>query len=63
MGDRAVRLTPRWSGIGVRARGEQFQVSIDGTVMGSIANNETVEVAVEPGHRTSRLGSGRHRGV
>ena len=34
---------------------------IDGVVVGAIANRETVEVAVEPGHHTLRLGSGRHR--
>jgi hypothetical protein len=34
---------------------------IIGIVVGSIANKETVEVAVEPGHHTLRLGSGRHR--
>ena len=30
-------------------------------VVGSIANRETVEVAVAPGHHTLRLGSGRRR--
>ena len=28
--------------------------------MGAIANEETVEVSVEPGHHTVRLGQGRH---
>ena len=40
---------------------EQWNIAIDGIVVGSIADKETVEVAVEPGHHTFRLESGRHR--
>lgn len=58
--DATVRLVRTWTGI-IGAPNEQWNIAIDGTVVGSIANNETVEVAVEPGHRTLRLGSGRHR--
>jgi hypothetical protein len=58
-----VRLARTWSGIGFGAQSEQWDIAIDGTVVGSIANEETVEVAVEPGHHTLRLGSGRHRSV
>ena len=50
-----------WSGIGFGAQREQWDIAIDGIVVGSIANKETVEVAVAPGHHTLRLGSGRHR--
>jgi hypothetical protein len=56
-----VRLVRTWSGIGIGAQSEQWNIAIDGIVVGSIANKETVEVAVEPGHHTFRLGSGRHR--
>jgi len=59
--DATVRLVRTWSGIGIGAQSEQWNIAIDGIVVGSIANKETVEVAVEPGHRTLRLGSGRHR--
>jgi hypothetical protein len=59
--DAAVRLVRTWSGIGIGAQNEQWNIAIDGIVVGSIANKETVEVAVEPGHHTLRLGSGRHR--
>jgi hypothetical protein len=59
--DATVRLVRTWSGIGIGARSEQWKIAIDGIVVGSIANRETVEVAVEPGHHTLRLGSGRHR--
>jgi hypothetical protein len=59
--DATVRLVRTWSGIGIGAQGEQWDIAIDGMVVGSIAKKETVEVAVEPGHRTLRLGSGRHR--
>ena len=60
-GDATVMLVRRWSGIGIGAQSEQWKIAIDGIVVGSIANKETVEVAVEPGHHTLRLGSGRHR--
>ena len=59
--DATVRLVRKWSGIGIGAQSEQWNIAIDGIVVGSIANKETVEVAVEPGHHTLRLGSGRHR--
>jgi len=59
--DATVRLVRTWSGIGIGAQSEQWSIAIDGTVVGAIANTETVEVSVEPGHHTLRLGSGRHR--
>jgi hypothetical protein len=59
--DATVRLVRAWSGIGIGAQSEQWNIAIDGIVVGSIANKETVEVAVEPGHHALRLGSGRHR--
>jgi hypothetical protein len=49
-----------WTGI-IGAQNEEWNIAIDGIVVGSIANTETVEVAVEPGHHVLRLGSGRHR--
>jgi hypothetical protein len=59
--DATLRLNRLWSGIGIGAQSAQWNITIDGTVVGSIANNETVEVSVEPGHHTLRLGSGRRR--
>jgi hypothetical protein len=59
MDDATVRLSRRWTG--VFGSNEQWTIAIDGTAVGSLANNETVEVSVEPGHHTLRLGSGRHR--
>jgi hypothetical protein len=59
--DASVRLVRTWSGIGIGAQSEQWNIAIDGVVVGSIANKEVVEVAVAPGHHTLRLGSGRHR--
>jgi hypothetical protein len=61
VGDATLRLSRTWSGIGIGAQREQWNIAIDGTVVGSIANKETVEVSVEPGHHALRLGSGRHR--
>lgn len=58
--DGTLRLVRDW---GIGAHGEQWNIVIDGTVVGSIADKETVEVAVEPGHRTFRLELGRHRSV
>jgi hypothetical protein len=59
--DATVRLARTWSGIGIGSQSKQWNIDIDGVVVGSIANNETVEVAVEPGHHSLRLGSGRRR--
>lgn len=56
-----VRLARVWGGIGIGAQSQQWDITIDGTVVGSIANRETVEVAVAPGHHTLRLGSDRRR--
>jgi hypothetical protein len=58
--DATVRLARMWSGIGIGAQ-KQWNIAIDSVVVGSIANKETVEVAVAPGHHTLRLGSGRQR--
>ena len=63
LSDATVRLVRAWSGIGIGAQSEQWNIAIDGIVVGSIANKETVEVDVAPGHHTLRLGSGRHRSV
>jgi hypothetical protein len=59
--DATVRLVRKWSGIGIGAQNEDWNIAIDAIVVGSIANKETVEVAVAPGHHTLRLGCGRHR--
>ena len=56
-----VRVVRTWSGIAIGGQGEQWDIAVDGVVVGSIASKETVEVAVGPGHHTLRLGSGRHR--
>jgi hypothetical protein len=59
--DATVRLVRMWSGIGIGAQSKQWNIAIDGIVVGSIANRETVDVAVAPGHHSLRLGSGRRR--
>jgi hypothetical protein len=59
--DATVRLSRMWSGIGIGTQGAQWDIAIDGTVVGAIANKETVEVSVEPGHHALRLGAGRRR--
>jgi preprotein translocase subunit SecG len=59
--DATVVLARRWTGMSLGARSAPWDIAIDGAVVGSIATKETVEVAVEPGHHTLRLGGGRHR--
>ncbi|MGP8161216.1 MAG: hypothetical protein ACLQGJ_08365 [Candidatus Dormibacteria bacterium] len=61
MSDATLRLKRTWSGLGIGGQSEQWSIAIDGTVVGAIADKETVEVSVEPGHHTFRLGAGRHR--
>ncbi len=59
--DATLRLVRAWGGIGTGARSEQWNIAIDGIVVGSIAYRETVEADVAPGHHTLRLESGGHR--
>jgi len=47
MDDATVRLSRRWTGYWLK---RAWTIAIDGTAVGSLANNETVEVSVEPGH-------------
>ena len=58
--DATLRLSRTWSGIGIGGQREEWRIAIDGTVVGAIANQERVEVSVEPGHQTLRLGAERH---
>ena len=58
--DATLLLVRTW---GLAGHSEQWSIVVDGTVVGSVADKETVEVAVEPGHRTFRLESGRHHSV
>src|SRR5665213_3826434 len=51
--DATLRLVRTWSGIGIGAQSAQWSIAIDGTVVGSIAHKETVEVSVEPGHHVA----------
>lgn len=60
MTEATLRLARVWSGLGIGLQGETWNIVVDGTVVGGIANQETVEVAVRPGHHTLRLGQGRH---
>ncbi len=59
--DGSVMLVRTWSGIGIGGQSEQWNIAIDGIVVGSIADKETVDAAVAPGHHTLRLGQRRHR--
>jgi hypothetical protein len=64
MCEATLRLTRAGIGIGFGGQyvtREAWPITIDGTVFGAIANKDTVEIAVTPGHHTVQLGSGRHR--
>jgi hypothetical protein len=66
MGDGTLRLERRWTalartgGAALAGANKPFTIAIDGTSVGAVAPKETVEVALEPGHHTLRLGPGRH---
>jgi hypothetical protein len=66
-GEGALRLERRWTslaGTGGNALAggtKPFTIAIDGSAVGALAPNETVEVAVKPGHHTVRLSQGRHQ--
>jgi hypothetical protein len=52
-----LRMTRRRGGI--TGRSHPFEISVDGAPAGSVANGETVELAVPPGHHTLRVRNGR----
>jgi hypothetical protein len=54
-----LRVT-REVGFGIELRRGRFDVSVDGKSVGSVANHETVESPLEPGHHTIRIQEGRY---
>jgi len=60
MGEATLRLSRVWSGVGIGGQSSPWDLVVDGKVVGSIANQETVEIAVTPGRHTLRIGRGRH---
>ncbi|MGP8161391.1 MAG: hypothetical protein ACLQGJ_09270 [Candidatus Dormibacteria bacterium] len=67
MGDGTLRLERRWTALGgtggaaLAGASKPFTIAIDGTAVGAVGPQETVEVAVEPGRHTLQLGLGRHQ--
>jgi ABC-type transport system involved in multi-copper enzyme maturation permease subunit len=57
-GTATLALSRRWGGLIDRNR--EWQIEIDGDVVGSIASHKTVEFPVEPGRHTLHLSSHRH---
>jgi hypothetical protein len=53
-----LKLTRRAAGIELR-RG-RFDVSVDGTNVGSLERNDTIETPVEPGQHTLLIQAGRY---
>ena len=60
MAEATVTLSRSWS-FELGGPGEAWSIEIDGTKVGSVADRETVELLVEPGHHTLQLGQRRHR--
>lgn len=58
MATATLRLTRRWGGWVYGSR--PFEISLDGKVVGSISNDQTAELPVEPGRHTLQMGAGRH---
>jgi ABC-2 type transport system ATP-binding protein len=54
-----MRLTRQGGGSGNSHTGRAWQVVIDGSVVGSVPNNETVDLPVEPGHHIVEVTSMR----
>lgn len=64
MAEPTLRVTRTGVGIGLGGQyvtREEWPVTVDGTVVGAVANKETVEIPLTPGHHTVQLGQGRHR--
>jgi hypothetical protein len=47
-------------GAGIELRRGGFEIVVDGKSVGSLERHETVETALEPGHHTLRIRSGRY---
>ena len=53
-----LRLTRQ--GFGIEFRRGEFEVSVDGSSVGTLAYGGTLERPLEPGHHTLRIRSGRY---
>lgn len=60
MGEATLMLSRVWSGLLIGGRHEAWSIAVDDRTVGTIADGETVEVALAPGRHTLRLGEGRH---
>jgi hypothetical protein len=60
MAEATLRLSRIGSGLGIGLWKEAWKITLDGAVVGQIANQETVEVALHPGRHRLRVGEGRH---
>jgi ABC-type transport system involved in multi-copper enzyme maturation permease subunit len=58
VGSATLALSRKWGGVIDRHR--EWPIEIDGSVVGSIASQKTVEFSVEPGRHTLHLGLNRH---
>ena len=47
-------------GLGIELRRGVFEISVDGTSVGSIKSHDTIEMPLEPGHHTLRIRAGRY---
>ncbi len=47
-------------GVGIELRRGRFDISVDGSSVGSLERHESTEIPVEPGHHTLRIRAGRY---
>ncbi len=53
-------LTLKREGVGIKLRRGTFEISVDGSNVGSIDRHRTIEVPVEPGRHTLQVRKGRY---
>jgi hypothetical protein len=47
-------------GVGIELRRGRFDISVDGSSVGTLERHENVEIPVEPGRHTLRIRAGRY---
>jgi ABC-type transport system involved in multi-copper enzyme maturation permease subunit len=56
----ATVIVTREGNFGIELRRGRFDITVDGTTVGSLDNHETVETKIQPGHHTLRIAAGRY---
>ncbi len=56
----AATLRVTREGVGIELRRGRFDISVDGSSVGSLERHESIEIPVEPAHHTLRIRAGRY---